>query len=371
MNKPKGLALLAAVMTAYVTLTSAASATVVTSPAGTPYTSTIKAESEGKPTLHGEGYAGTLACNSSVEGKVESHGSSVTAEGLLSALTWTACEGGSATTMKLGKLVAHAIGSSNATVTSTGTKVKTEMSTTFGPIICIYETVATDIGTLTGSTATHGKATFDISASIPRVEGSSLCGTRGIWTGSYIVSTPAFLNLDTNDPGATVTSNGSVYTGTVTAANDNGHVSLHGENGVTVECSSFIEGKVETHGPGLTAEGTVGALSFTGCTGSSGVHVKKKGTLIAHGLGSSNATITSTGAEIEATASSIFGTITCVYATNATDLGTLTGSSTTGGNATLDISAMIPRTAGSSLCGSSGAWTGGYTVTTPANLTVD
>lgn len=372
MNQLKSLATLAAVVTVCLALASTASATVVTSPAGTLYTSTIKAESEGKPTLHGEGYAGTLSCNSTAEGKVESHGSSVTAEGKLSALNWTNCEGGKATTEQTGTLIAHAIGSGNATITSTGTRVKTEMSTTFGPIICVYETNATDIGTLTGSAVTKGNATLDISATILRTGGSSLCGNQGIWTGTYVVKTPELLNIDstTSDPGATITSNGSVYTSTITAANDNGGVSLHGENGITLECSSFVEGNVEVHGPGLTAEGPLAALTWSGCAGGSAT-TAKTGSLIAYATGSSNATVKSTGTKVKAEANTIFGTVICVYETHNTDLGTLTGSSTTGGNATLDISATIPRVEGSALCGANGIWTGGYTVTTPSNLNVD
>jgi hypothetical protein len=55
-----------------------AAATVITTEEATLYTSTIKAELEGATSLHG---AVTTTCGkSTVEGKVESHGSSVTAE---------------------------------------------------------------------------------------------------------------------------------------------------------------------------------------------------------------------------------------------------------------------------------------------------
>lgn len=195
MRFTKMLGLLAVAAAAVMAFAATASATQITSPAGTLYTSTIKSEGEGKPSLHGENGV-TIACNSNVEGKIETHGTSVTAEGKISKLTWSNCEGGTATTVTNGKLIAHATGSSNATLTSTGSKVKAEVSSIFGTITCEYETNATSIGTLTGSTTTGGNATLDISASIPRVAGSFLCGEAGTWTGSYRVTSPSTLNVD-------------------------------------------------------------------------------------------------------------------------------------------------------------------------------
>jgi hypothetical protein len=51
----------------------------------------------------------------------------------------------------------------------------------------------------------------------------------------------------------------------------------------------------------------------------------------------------------------------------------LTGSTTTGGNATLDIAATIPRTGGTSgaFCGSSIQWTAAFKFTAPSTLNVD
>lgn len=165
---------------------------------------------------------------------------------------------------------------------------------------------------------------------------------------------------------------GTTYTGTIHATNENGHVSLHGENGVTIECASTVEGKVEKHGTGVTVEGAISALTFTGCTNESVVTVLKKGTLIAHNIaGTTNGTLTSTGTEVKASVKSLFGTIECVYTTKETDIGTLTSSAVTNATATLDISATIPRTGGSALCGANGVWTGNYIVDTPMELFVD
>lgn len=166
-----------------------------------------------------------------------------------------------------------------------------------------------------------------------------------------------------------VTSNGVAYTGKLEGANEKGHASLHGSNGVTIECEGSLGGTIESHGAAVTAEGK-GELKFAACTNGYVVHVKKSGTVIAH-ASAGNATITSSGAEVEVTAKSIFGTITCIFTTNSTHLGLMTSSKTTGGQATMDLAGTIPRTGGSSLCGSSGTLTGNGVVASPLNLNVD
>jgi hypothetical protein len=157
----------------------------------------------------------------------------------------------------------------------------------------------------------------------------------------------------------TVKSGGANYTSTITAESSNSK--LHGSF-ITVSCTgSHVEGKVESHGAGVTAEGKIGKLSFSGCNYT--VTVKKTGSLIAHTGTTPNGTLTSTGAEI-----AIHTSVgECVFTTSSTPIGTLTG----GNNATLDIdSSAIPRTGGSFFCGSSGEWTGNYTVSVPSNLTL-
>ena len=157
----------------------------------------------------------------------------------------------------------------------------------------------------------------------------------------------------------TVKSGGSNYTSTITAESSNS--SLDGSF-ITVSCAnSHVQGKVESHGAGVTAEGKISSLSFTNCNYP--VTVKKSGSLVAHTTTTPNGTLTSTGAEI-----AIHTSIgECVFTTNATSIGTLTG----GTGATLDIdSSAIPRTGGSFFCGSSGEWTGNYTVSVPSNITL-
>jgi hypothetical protein len=191
MKYAKMLGLLAVAAAALMAFAGTASATVLTSPSGTTYTSTIKAESEGATSL--DGAFTTVTCNkSTVEGKVESHGAAVTAGGKISSLTFTECN--YPTTVKAaGSLEIHGLGSSNGTLTSSGASI--EIATSVGT--CVFTTTNTDVGTLTGSTTTGGNATLDIaSAKIPRTGGNFLCGSSGTWTGAYKVTTPATLIVD-------------------------------------------------------------------------------------------------------------------------------------------------------------------------------
>jgi hypothetical protein len=184
---------------------------------------------------------------------------------------------------------------------------------------------------------------------------------------------------------------GTTYTGTITAVNE-GNVSLDGSF-VTVTCAaSHVEGKVEQHGAGVTVKGNISTLTFGSCNfpvtvnaaGSLEVHAvtEKVNTPPAHNTIETcstlnkiecTGTLTSSGAKV--TIATSVGN--CVFTTNATDIGTLTPTNHTGGHATLDIGApndttgRIPRTEGNFLCGSSGQWTGKYTVTTPSTLYVD
>lgn len=88
-----------------------------------------------------------------------------------------------------GSLAIHLI-AGNGTPTSTGTKVTVNCNTIFENVHCIYKTNATDLGTLTGSSATGGTATMDITADIPREVTNSLCAEEAIWHAKYSVTTP-------------------------------------------------------------------------------------------------------------------------------------------------------------------------------------
>lgn len=160
----------------------------------------------------------------------------------------------------------------------------------------------------------------------------------------------------------------SPYTSTIKAESD-GWADLLGV--ALISCKSTVEGKVEQHGSSTTAGGKISSLSFTECGPSNDVTVKNAGSLEVHTKEpSGNGTVTSSGAEVSVQITSLG--ITCVYTTNETDIGSVIGSSHTGGTATLDLeSSRIPRTGGSIFCGSSAEWTGSYRIVTPESLDVD
>ena len=199
MRYVKTLGLLALAAAALMAFAATASATTATSPKGTTYTATIHAATEGHAILHDTSGLGiTIECSSTFHGTVHVHGFGNIVRIFVSTLLWTNCTNNwSVTTLKTGSLEAHNIsGTENGTLTSTGAEVTTKQSTT--GLHCIYSTNATDVGTLTSSTVTGGNATLDIAATINRTGGSSgiLCGSKGTWTGSYKVDTPATLYVD-------------------------------------------------------------------------------------------------------------------------------------------------------------------------------
>ncbi|HET8566341.1 MAG TPA: hypothetical protein VFL77_07690 [Solirubrobacterales bacterium] len=196
----KTLGLAAMALAAMMALAGTASATILTSPAGTTYTSTVKAVNSGKVTLTSAfGGFGAVECEESVvEGKVEGHGSTVTVTGEIATLTFAKCTGGTprspvgvaANSGKRGSLEVHtelSTANGNGTVTSKGAEVIID-NTLFGT--CTFTTSAsgTDIGQLTGSDT--GNAHFDIHGSI-----ASPCGT-GTWEGNYTIVTPSTLTVD-------------------------------------------------------------------------------------------------------------------------------------------------------------------------------
>jgi len=168
--------------------------------------------------------------------------------------------------------------------------------------------------------------------------------------------------------------------GTMIHAESEGHAVLDPPIG-KIECPSTVTADTTTTGGASeTVEAKITSLSFGPCTNGATVTVLEPagthptGTLIIHtqnegGAANNNGTLTSTGTEVTVEA---FG-FHCIFKTNATDIGTLTGSTTTGITPTLDISAEIPRTGGRSgaFCGSKASWTGSYKVTEPDWSDVD
>ncbi|MGN6254286.1 MAG: hypothetical protein ACTHO8_04810 [Solirubrobacterales bacterium] len=144
-----------------------------------------------------------------------------------------------------------------------------------------------------------------------------------------------------------------------------------------VECESTVEGHTtttkeqeehkETPRAGVN-DGPITSLKWSNCGGDT-VTTLATGSLTIESAGSNNGTLKSTGSSVTV----IHLGVHCIYETSGTTLGTVTGSSTTGGNATLDIKATIPRTGGNggAFCGTSAPWTGSYKVTSPTSLDVD
>jgi sporulation protein YlmC with PRC-barrel domain len=162
----------------------------LTSPAGAPYTSTLKAESEGAISFDGK--FGTVSCQKSTfEGKVESHDLD-SAGGKLSSWAFAECTE-PVTVESTGSIEIHAVAKGEGTVTSSGAKIS--ISTSVGT--CVFTASTTDLGTLADSDITEGNATLDSDfAAIPRTGGSSSCGPSLVFTGSYDVTTPSTLYID-------------------------------------------------------------------------------------------------------------------------------------------------------------------------------
>jgi len=151
------------------------------------------------------------------------------------------------------------------------------------------------------------------------------------------------------------------------------HVVSSGTNTMTtsflnIQCtSSKAAGKTSNEtGTAIMIEVTERTTEGCNCE----VKVLKTGTLAITWTSGNNGTVSSSGAEITANCSSIFGNVHCIYATNNTDMGTLVGSATTGATATLNTSADIPRLSTSALCAEKGTWDAAYKVDNPDTLNV-
>lgn len=136
---------------------------------------------------------------------------------------------------------------------------------------------------------------------------------------------------------------------------------MHGSF-ITINCNhSVMKGTLGRNGSG-NALVNLDEFYFAGC------NYKTEGVNAGSIEIDSAGTVRSAGATIVAHTS----VGECGYTTNLTDIGTLTDSDDTKGNAILDLnSASIPRTKGSFFCGSAGTWTGNYTVIEPSTLYID
>jgi hypothetical protein len=136
-----------------------------------------------------------------------------------------------------------------------------------------------------------------------------------------------------------------------------GHVTL--KNPIAnISCNSTTAGTPTSHGAGAAVSGPISTLAWSNCTNSWHVTTLAPGSLSVESTSGHNGSLSSTGARVATTR---FG-VTCVYETENTPIGTVTG----GNPATLSISASIPldAEASSGLCGSgNAAWEGSYSTT--------
>ena len=151
-------------------------------------------------------------------------------------------------------------------------------------------------------------------------------------------------------------------------AQSEGALTLHLPFG-NINCSPSIEGRIENTGSSTeTVTILVTKVEAIPCV------VIMDGRLLLHtdandSVGNSgNGTVTWSNFEFTIESSGFH----CKFSTNNTDLGTVTGSKTTGSRAVIDVAAQIPRTGGRSgaFCGSTAEWTGSLRIETPSSLIV-
>lgn len=172
-----------------------ASATTLTSPAGTEYGGMVKLELQsGTSATFQNNFIGQIKCEASeFEGKVESQGASATAQVKLSTFDFYSCNG-TFMALKPGLFEVHTDSASadgNGIVTSNGAELTTELT----GLHCIFSTSNTSFGTVTGGTS--AALTIE-SAVIPRTGGrsGSFCGSSMTLTARYRFVTPKTLLVD-------------------------------------------------------------------------------------------------------------------------------------------------------------------------------
>jgi hypothetical protein len=143
----------------------------------------------------------------------------------------------------------------------------------------------------------------------------------------------------------------------------------------TVECQESTLRVQMTEGTKTgteTPHGVLTELTATkNCNCTVVISKEHLGELELHAIGDTgNGTITLNGLTETVSCNTIFGTVHCNYLAENDDLGTLTGSSTTGGAPTMDITAEVGREPTSGLCDEEAIWHIKYVVTTPSVLDV-
>ena len=196
MNYIKAFGLVAVVALAAMAFTATASATEVTSPAGTTYTGNIQVEATAAIRFH-TGHLAYECFTANAEGDIDQQGSTVTAKGDIDGWIFGECGSATVDVLKEGTVELHTEkgeSNGNGIITVSGSEVTGEG----GGFHCVYSTNNTPIGTLTGSKTTKGKAVLDVSGAVPRTGGKSgiFCGSSSYVTGLYTVTSPSYLDVD-------------------------------------------------------------------------------------------------------------------------------------------------------------------------------
>lgn len=150
------------------------------------------------------------------------------------------------------------------------------------------------------------------------------------------------------------------------------------DGSVYLNCKTTMEGTISNAGgEGASVKVNLSKLTYFECHETAWanevkVTVLAPGNLELHAAGNGNGTLASTGARITM-AWKLFGfPLHCIYVTNSTNIGTLTGSSTTKGTATLESSSLyFPQEPTSAECNDDSELTGSYKVTSPDYLGID
>lgn len=146
----------------------------------------------------------------------------------------------------------------------------------------------------------------------------------------------------------TTVTGGAASTPLIQAINEGGHITL--ANAIAnISCGVALQGWIESHGSGQSASGHLSSGGGeSGCTNSWSESVISFGSFSISYTSGHNGTVSSSGGKIKTTRLGV----SCVYETNNTKIGTVTG----GSPATLHIEASIPISFESSgLCGAGNA----------------
>jgi hypothetical protein len=308
---------------------------------------------------------------SSLTAKVTSTGKTIISS--VEALTFEECNC-EVKVLGKGTLELEHIPTTDATTKSTGTEVTTKCSTVTGDVHCIYKTTATDIGKLEGG---NPAKVIVSGAEIPRLATDSRCDESGIgtkWDAEYEVTSPKPLFIELEGAPQTVLCTEAKSPCTAGKADGAGteiKASLSETSKLTttfknIECTkSSITANVTSTSGKIRA--SVEGLTFEGCNCE--VKVLQKGTLQLEQITSTvNATIKSSGTEITTECNTVFGFVHCIYVTESTDLGTLTG----GSPAISDTESVnLPRLSTNALCAEKANWDVKYEVTSPKPLYIE